>query len=457
MIPLRPALRRLTAGTAAALLTVVAFSCPARTDEPPREETGISLETFRDSQFARLFKAEDYAGALQALEELLVAHPRDPLLLRYRAITLDRLGRTEEAVGQFQQLLKRNPQHVPTRYYLGLALARAGRTEQARQELEWVSRNSRVAQYAKWARSALSSLAAGAPPAKPPRWFLNGSAGWEWDSNVSLKPSDKALASAGDQNADRFSVNLLVDYALLREPDRAADLIYTTRNSANDDSFNELNFFTQEAALSARRRSSFFGKPLLLGGRFDTVAGFLEEDLFSWANRLTFSGDTRLTPRTRSVLAHQVSWTDFGPDGSNPPQTSRDGLYQDLSLTEYLYTAGFQRYLSLTQGYRDTRVRGGNFERRGTFSRIGLHTPLTRRLAADLSVGFAWNRYPRFSSLSGLDRQRRRDTDCDFSAALSWPVTPRLVGRLFYRFVTARNRNDFFEYDRHLAGVEFYF
>jgi len=90
-------------------------------------------------------------------------------------------------------------------------------------------------------------------------------------------------------------------------------------------------------------------------------------------------------------------------------------------------------------------------------TRLGGHLPLARQVEADASVGFSWGRYPRFSSLSALDLERRRDTDWDFYLALTQPLTPRLTGRLFYRFTDAGNRNDFFEYERHISGVQVLF
>lgn len=423
------------------------------------EET-ISAEEFSSSAFAELFQEGDYEAALFALEPLLERYPNDPLLLRYRAMTVDRLGRSSEAIAQFQKILEEDPHHVPTRFFLGQAYERAGRPEEAAQEWRWVVKNSPVAEYREWAEAALARP--GIPEVVPPvpkRWFLAGIAGWEWDSNVTLKPDDKALANVGDKNADRFSATLRLGYHLIRERDLGIDLLYTGRQSVHDDSLDDLNFTSQEGSIDVRKRGTFLNRDVTWGSRYDGMVGLLEGDLLSFTNRLTLSADTRLTPRTRTVLTKRFSWIDFGPDGSNPPQTSRDGFYGDFGITQYFYTTDFQRHLFLTQEYNDTRTRGGNFERRGTTSRVGIHTPLPwfNRVEADLATGFRWNRYPRFSSLSTLDTARRRDTIWDLYVGLTYPVNPKLSTRVFYRFVDAKNRNDFFEYDRHVTGVQLLF
>lgn len=447
----------------------------------------IPMEEFEDSLFAILFRAGEYEAARPALEDLLRNYPDDPLLLRYRAMTLDQLGNSEGAIRQFQDLLLKDPNHVPTRYFLGLAYERAGLIEEAAAEWLWVIEHSPVATYWQWASEALDRVydrTAGlgleesgaprplplsppperkpplpAPPAPPAasRWFLAGIIGWEWDSNVTLKPNDKALASAGDQNADRFSANLRAGYHAVQEPKLGLDLLSTTRQSFHDDNLDDFNFTSQEVSADLRRKTSWAGREVTLGSRYDMGVGLLESDLFTFSNGLTLTADSRWTPHTRTVLLGRSSWINFGPDGSNPPQTSRDGLYQDIGVTQYLYTADFRRHLFLTQEYNDARVRGGNFERRGTTTRLGLHTPLWKKLTLDGAVGFRWNKYPRFDSLSTLDVERRRDAVWDFYVGLTYPINPRLAGRISYRFVDAQNRNDFYEYERHVAGVQFLF
>ena len=83
--------------------------------------------------------------------------------------------------------------------------------------------------------------------------------------------------------------------------------------------------------------------------------------------------------------------------------------------------------------------------------------PLFGRVAADLATGLRWNAYPRFSSLSSAEPARRRDAVLDAYLGLTYRATPALATRLFYRFVDARNRNDSYEYERHIVGAQLLF
>jgi hypothetical protein len=289
------------------------------------------------------------------------------------------------------------------------------------------------------------------------RWTVLANIGWDWDSNVTLKPGDKALATSGDQNSGLFSFDVGLRYRAVSEPDAVVDLQYTSRQNLHDDSLDDFNFTSQELGVDARRRVAIGGQNVTLGGRYELLGGFLEGDLFSYSNRFVLSADTRLTPHTRTVLSNRFAVTEFGPDGSNPPQTSRDGVYNDLGVTQYFYTEDFARHLFLRQELNVGWARGGNFDRRGLTTRVGVHTPLAWRTDADLSSGLIYNHYPHFTSLTSLDTARRRDTNWDLAASLTHHLTPQVDVRLQYRWVNAANRNDVFDYTRHLLGMHVLF
>lgn len=239
--------------------------------------------------------------------------------------------------------------------------------------------------------------------------------------------------------------------------DLKIDLLYAARQSLHDDSLDEFNFTSQEWGLEARKKTRLLDREVIFGGRYDLLLGFLNGDIFSLRNRWTVSADTRWTPRIRSLLSYRLTASDFGPDGSNPPQTSRDGLYQDAGITQYLYAKDLRRYVFLEEEFNRADVRGGNFELRGNTTRVGVHTPLVWDTDLDLWSGLQLAKYPRFSSLSTADLERRRDHDWEIYVALTHHFTARIGLRAFYRFINADNRNGFFEYDRHIGGVQILF
>ncbi len=428
-------------------------------DQNENAPATISAEEFLKTPAAELFQAGEYEQALDALEPLLQKYPQDALLIRYKAMALDRLGRSEEAIKLFENLLKDSPDHIPSRYFLGQAYERIGNTEAAAHQWQTVAEQGKETPYGQWAEESMKRIGSVAKPEKKAakRFRAGLRYGYEYDSNVILKPEDKRLSGSGDQNAGRHTLDAIFRYQAFSKRDVAVDLFYSAGQTLHDDSLNEFNFTSQEFGTDIRKRLKLMAKEVTLGTKYEFLAGFLDGDLFSIRNRVTFSADSRLTRRTRSILFARLTPANYGPDGSNPPQTSRDGLYTDYGITQYFYSSDFKRYLYVREEYNRADVRGGNFELRGQTTRAGIYSPLFWKTDFDFSAGFEFNKYPRFSSLSSLDTARRRDMNWDLYAALTHHLNPSLGVRGFYRFINAENRNGFFEYDRHIGGVQVIF
>jgi tetratricopeptide (TPR) repeat protein len=418
----------------------------------------IPAETFISSPFATFLKAGDFRRALDALEVLQQSYPNDPMIVRYRAIVLDHLGRYEEALQLYAQLLARDPNHVPTRFFRAQTYYRMGRRAEAAKELEWVKTHSPTKEYRVWAQEELRRPGATAERRTERRkFYLFGNTSWEYDSNIPLKSNDPGVTtSAGDQNASRLSFNLGLGYRAIQRRGKRLDLVYTTRQSLNDDSLNEFNFTSQELAAEGRQRIELWNREVTLGARYEFSAGFLDADLFSLENQLRLSSDVRLTPRTRTYLYHRFTASDYGRDGSNPPQTSRDGFGYDAGLTQYVYSEDFRSYAFVGQEFNLDETRGANFTRRGLTMRGGIRVPVPKVPKTDLdaSVGFQFGKYPRFTSLSAREPDRRRDTNWNTYVALTHRIRPRLSVRVFWRVINANNPNDVYQYDRHVAGVQ---
>jgi tetratricopeptide (TPR) repeat protein len=443
-----------------ALAVILGSLSLAEGDEPPRKAALIPSDTFIASPFSEFFRAGDYGQALAALDALAKDYPDDPMLVRYRAIVLDRLGRFDEAMALYDQLLAKDPNHVPTRYFRAQTYNRKGDKPQAIDELKWIVQHSPSKEYRQWSEEQLRQLGVMAVrPVERRRFYLFGNTGWEYDSNAILKSNDPGTGFGADKNASRLNLNLGLGYRAIQQRKLRFDIIYTARQSLNDDGLDELNFTAQELALDLRRRVTWLDQDITLGARYEFNAGFLDGNLFSIDNQLRLSSDIRFSPRIRTYLYNRFTVSDFGPDGSNPPQTSRDGFGYDLGVTQYFYSSDYRSYVFFTEELNLDDTRGANFTRHGTSTRAGLRTPVPflPKTDFDTSAGFRWGSYPRFTSLSSLDRSRRFDNNWDYYVALTHRITPRVSTRAFYRLINANNRNDFFQYDRHLAGLQLLF
>ena len=422
----------------------------------------ISSREFLSGDFPQALRARDYPRALKALDALAKQYPDDPLILRYRARMLEKLGRRKEAIAAYRKILAADPKNIPARLFLGLAYAREGNREKAVNELRRVAQNSGAVEYQHWAQAQLARLRAGKRKfgkrvEKKP--YLLGKAGVAYDSNPRLVPDDESLSSRSKEDGVLYKLNLDLGYPLLLKKDRRLDALYLSRVILHDEGSDQVNFATQGVALDAKRRTFFWNRAVVLGGRYDARVNFLRSDLFSVVNRLLLSADTSFCKRTRTGLYGRVSYSNYNQDGSRPKITSRDGVRGGLGVVQYFYTADLRSYVFIKQEVSGAATRGDNYDRVGYLARIGAHTPLDRanRWDADASVGFDRGSYPEFSSLSSLEPGGRLDSRLDFYGALTHHWKPNLATRAFYRFIDSDNRNDFFDRRRQIAGVEMVF
>lgn len=421
----------------------------------------IAPDDFLASDASRYFQSGNYEKALVALNQLEKSFPKDELIQRYRAMTLDRLGKSKEAIEIFKTLLVKNPSHVPTHYFLGQAYARSGLYDDAAREWKQVAKDGEGTPYAFWAESALQQTQKFEVPAektaeKVQRWYIQARYGYEYDSNVILKPEDQTLSTAKDQDAGRHSLDLAIRYRLLSRRDTAVDLTYAGRQSLHDDHFEDFNYHSEEFGLNFRQRTQIGSQDVVWGLRYEYLLGFLSTDLYSQRNRWHISADTRFTEHTQTIFYDRITVSNYGPDGFNPPQTSRDGFENDTGFTHFFYNHDFQRYLFLRGEFNTAATRGDNFDSLGYTTRIGYHTPVPKleKLSFDASTGLEQHFYPGFTSTSSLDTSRRRDVTWDLYTSLTYALTKSFAVRGFYRYVNGENQNNLYNYERHIGGFQ---
>jgi len=69
---------------------------------------------------------------LERLEEFLKSKPKDSFVRYGYSMELSKLGRIDEAVASFRQLIQDDPDYVAAYTQAGIALARAGRKKEAK-------------------------------------------------------------------------------------------------------------------------------------------------------------------------------------------------------------------------------------------------------------------------------------------------------------------------------------
>ena len=215
----------------------------------------ISKEEFLASDFPKFFKKRKFKEALNILDSLAKKYPQDHLIDRYRALTLDKLGRRKEAIAEYKRILSQNPSHAPTHLFLGLAYARDGQPDQAARELRWVTENSHSDKYRHWAQAQLTrvrQLGKKAAVKKVERkFYLSGKTGIYYDNNPLFIPSNSDLSSRPKKDGIDFPIDLSVGYPVVLEKDARLDVLYVGQAMLHDRGASRVDFNSQGFAVNA--------------------------------------------------------------------------------------------------------------------------------------------------------------------------------------------------------------
>ncbi len=421
----------------------------------------ISSEEFLSSDFVKFLKNKEYPKALAAIDALTVKYPLDPLVLRYRGLTLEKLGRRKDAIDAYKQILSKNPNYIPARIFLSRAYISAGEQEDAAAELRTVIRAGSSTGYSNWAQAQLNRLRLGAKTGskikKKP--YLLGKMGIAYDSNPLLVPDNQDLVSTKKKAGVRYTLDIDLGYPLVLEKDFRLDTLYIGQQTWHDKGTNAIDFTSQGFAVDAKKRKLFGERAVIFGGRYDFRANFLRSSFFSIINRFLLSADTSFWKKTRTHFYTRLSVLEYNNDGSDPSRSSRDGFRGGVGVTQYFYSADFKSFFFMKPEFNFNQTRGDNFIRRGVLGRIGAHTPISflRNTDFDVSVGYDWGEYPEFSSFSSLDTEDRQDKRLDNYVAITHHLKPNIAWRTFYRFIKSDNDNSFYKRDRQIAGMEMIF
>lgn len=426
--------------------------------QEPQEIYQVTVDDFAKTEAAKAFKEQNYEKALKEFQFLAQLYPRDITIRRFIALSYDRLGRYADAIDAYNNALMLFPYHVATHFYKGLTFIRMGESQKGLNELKFVMQVDPEGTYGRQAKAIDTQVRTGRPPVveKPPKpWYFSGSAGWMYDTNVIVAPDEKALRGANaDLNTMRYELEGTLGYRLILKEKFRLDGEYGFSESFNDDSISELNFHLQRGAVQASWVNQRWGKQWLDRIRHDVSSGWLDNDLFSVASTTTLSTTTSLFKQTRTTLFTNGGYTEFGPDGSNPPFLSRDGLYTGWGINTTFFNEKGTHWITLGYSYSAAFTEGRNFDLSAHSAQVSFHLPLIEKFYADIAGSYQRADYINFQGVIFTDTKRRRDDSWTLSFNLSRPLTQHLTWRAFYRYFDVQNRNDIFENNRSIAGSE---
>jgi tetratricopeptide (TPR) repeat protein len=359
-----------------------------------------------------------------------------------------RLGETEAARAALSRVAPADPSlEVPARYYQGVADYLDGQLAAAEAQFSYVARANPSSDMGREAVAFLSQIRAGGPPR---RYFLYGVAGFEYDSNVVLAPSNEAIKSSlgiSKQADGRAVLEAGGAYAPWHSEHAALTLGY--------DFYQSLQFELDKFDLQDHRPSAQFvvnaGRfQFGILGRYDfyllRTDSFLQEGTgLPW---VTISEESA----GRTEIFFRLRRQDFL---KAPFSGLLDSLNYSPGVRQYLYLGAPERYLVF--GYRfdhedPINQSGDPFAYDGNEVNAGIGWTFPARLSAEAEYAYRHESYDE-ASAEPVGSDPRRDDDHQVFVALHKDLSDhvRVTGAYLGTFNSSNQA--LFDYNRNVGSV----
>jgi len=404
------------------------------------------------------FDTGQYPQAQQWLEKAhATAADRFPAAF-FLGLTHYRQGDFAKAQPYFQEA-ETDPELRPTaHYYAGLVLLRQGHEAEGRAALEQAAQGRADTEAARAAQSYLAGGGVQQPPAPGAReakpWAIYGDLAFQYDSNVTLSPSDSAVSGTSTgQDDGRTVLGVGGRYHLLQND--------SSRITASYDFSQSLHFQLHEFDLQGHRvrlEGVTDQGPVQLGLATTYDAYFL--------NYQSFFQEVLVTPWVTlpegEAASTQLYYTFRGRDFFRGPyDPARDSTNNAFGVRQYALLGSADRLFSI--GYQfdaeDTvpnHVKGhpDEFQYKGNQFDARLEFPLAEIATAELSYLFRLEDYQFPTEFSTpAYTLRRHDNQHEFVVALYHDLNDYLQLTLAYLGVLNNSNIPTFDYDRNIVSV----
>jgi len=413
----------------------------------------MAVQDFMKSNAAQSFAVGKYQEALQGFAQLLESYPEDLLVRRFRGLALLKLKQTDLAVKAFQETIAMAPDNVALHFYLGEAYREKKMVEEARDEYRWVLATEDENYKIRSQQAIFKTLGKG-QKRKRKLWSISGSVGYEYDNNATFTSNDITIRTSGtDTNAGKYPFLITGNYRFYeyRKWSFTADVLYAQTLL---DEIQRLQTYTPGGGISGLYGFKLFNRPAFLNIREGITYTLLRRKFFVASNSFSTSLIYLLSKKQRTTFNYRFGYSEYDGKGSEPSLNNRDGFAHAYSVSATYYL-NERRTFYFTSGYdfetHDTQ--GKNFNKYVNGARLGVHFPIFEKVEGDISFRFKDSNYYTFGSTP----PQRRDDQFSLTTILSRPLNDHLNLSSYYTFEDTKAKNNIYETTRQLFGFKLAF
>ena len=418
------------------LLACIAAAPIARAEAPVR---------FTDTEAAKAFQAGAYEKALEELLRLRETNPDNLLVLRYLAMSYDRMGRYTDALRIYLDALKRAPENAALLYHSGETLYNLLYADDARRHFQRVVTLAPGTEYAAYSRDYLDALdqqrVSRQAPGAPRRFSVY--------AEVSFLHDDYDLPDEFSRT-ERISEYLSAEVNLVRTPRMLVSIDFSGYGAQYlDDRDENQDIWQATAGATVQHRGQWGRVPAVSTLKayhqevwFDDGPDYSESDIGSLGLQLG------LTSNTITRVYYRFTDDRFEDDGFDPAFASRDGENHAGGVQETLYFLQRNAWLTLGASFEENRAEGDNYDYDGpTYSAL-LSLPLPYAFRLDLGYEYAEEVYRNFAAPVRRETERH-----EWSGSVYRWIGRSVLVRLRYAEIEEDSTYPELAYDRRGIGM----
>ncbi len=436
--------RRLFPATAAMVVFAMLSAAPLH---DARAEGAVR---FQDTAAAQAFARKDYATALDEFQALLDANPGNVLVMRYTAITLDLLGRVDDAMALYDDAIALAPGNAELHYHRGVTAYNANRGSEAIASFRRAAELAPQSRYAELSARYLDAIAEQyaqrQPVGKPKRFGVYALVGYQHDDNISARPDD----APGVRDGDRYTGYVNLDYHLHQSPEWLVTTSVNAYGSWYEDAlFDDFEIPQYMGSLRLQKSGTTERFPYLGTINYDyRRVEFADGELYSRSHALTLGLRLSFERRMATYGYYQYTDDDFADEGFDPVFSSRDADNHLVGLRQTWFVADGRGDVSVELKYERNRADGLNFDMDGVSGTVSARMPLPADWFLDVSATYGKEDYDRFAGPVARETTRRQAT-----IGLSRWFAKRFNVRFDYSYLDEASSYDVLSFDRYVWGV----
>ncbi|OGL42117.1 MAG: hypothetical protein A3C43_08625 [Candidatus Schekmanbacteria bacterium RIFCSPHIGHO2_02_FULL_38_11] len=403
------------------------------------------------------FNTGEFEKALNEFDITIEKEPERGEGYYYKALSLFRLDKWNDAITYLQKALELVPEYkLSIHYYLGVSYSRVEENEKALKEFAEAEKLGAGSDIGESAKKFVDAITKRINAKK--RWSVNASISWQYDDNVTLKPSslDKArdeakkgitLGKIKDKGDWRATFNLSGEYKLVD----TKDFTFSGRYSLYQSVHRRLRAYNITGNQIAPTVSYRIAGPLRIN--FSYIFDYFELDEARYLESHTFFPSINLVLSKSALLQafYRIQDKDYLQDPHHTPSDRRGRNYA-FGLNQYYFFMSNKGYIKLNYVTEREETRGRDWDYVGNSLGTDIQIPMI--FDTKVLLGFNWDKkdYNHFNSIFG---DRRKDQEYDWSVEVAKDLGKYYTLSIRFNRIVNDSTLAFYNYDREVTSFNF--